>query len=121
MTEQPYLPGLVTQASSFRCLRCPGAPPPRGNVLATDLEIGDNRERRDRRQGLVAAPLRVIRCRCSLGTQASHRSPDSEVPSINFVPVPSSELSAQCQKITCSPAITQKLKLVTIDSIKILD
>ena len=42
------------------------------------------------------------------------------MPSINFVPVPSSELSAR-QKITCSPAITQKLKLVTIDSIKILD
>ena len=67
--------------------------------------------------------LRVVRCRAlalCLGTQASHRSPDSEVPSINFVPVPSSELSAR-QKITCSPAITQKLKLVTIDSIKILD
>ena len=69
----------------------------------------------------MAAPLRVIRCRCSLGTQASHRSPDSEVPSINVVPVPNSELSARSQKITCSPAITQKLKLVTIDSIKILD
>ena len=114
MTEQPYLPVLATQASSFRCLRCPDAPPPRGNVLATDLEIGDNGE------GAGFIRLRVIRCRDSLATQASHRSPDSEVPSINFVPVPSSELSAR-QKITCSPAITQKLKLVTIDSIKILD
>ena len=90
-------------------------PPLRGNVLATDLEIGDNGAPADGCQVSVLSPS------LSLGTQASHRSPDSEVPSINFVPVPSSELSARSQKITCSPAITQKLKLVTIDSIKILD
>ena len=99
--------------------------PLRGNVLATDLEIGDNGERGEGSLQMAAPCCQVSGVSLSLSVSAlklhtSHRSPDSEVPSINFVPVPSSELSAR-QKITCSPAITQKLKLVTIDSIKILD
>ena len=83
-------------------------------------------ETTERERGLIADGSSVLSgVGLSLSVSAlklhtSHRSPDSEVPSINFVPVPSSELSAR-QKITCSPAITQKLKLVTIDSIKILD